>query len=198
MSMLAGQIEAISGPMFAGKTTELIRRLRGAKAAGLNVLVFKHSLDTRYGDNKITTHDGMQMDAIPITDPKDMVLKMILERKTIHAIGIDEVSLFSRLSAFIPTIKHLAAKYQIRVVGAGIDRDFKGDPMGVMPEFLCMADEIVKLYTVCWICHGRATMTQRLVGGEPAKLEDPLILVGGKNVGDVEYQARCKWCHKLG
>jgi len=183
-----GSLEVICGPMFSGKSEELIRRLRRAQIAKLNVLTCKHSLDDRFMIECIISHDGNKLEAEAIEDVNE-ILKLGLENK-IDVIGIDEVQWFDHriVSIICQLIDHGK-----RVMVAGYDRDFRGVPAGSMPTILAIADKVTKLQAICTICGKDATLTQRLVNNNPAKYDDPLIVVGGAE----QYQARCRDCHKI-
>ena len=183
-----GSLEVICGPMFSGKSEELIRRLRRAQIAKLNVLTCKHSLDDRFTIECIISHDGNKLEAEAIEDVNE-ILKLGLDNE-IDLIGIDEVQWFD--SHIVDVICELIEQGK-RVIVAGYELDFRGIPTGSMPILLSIADKVTKLPAICTQCGQDATLTQRLVNNQPAKYNDPLILVGGSE----NYQARCRDCHVI-
>lgn len=183
-----GKLEIICGPMFSGKSEELIRRLRRAQYAKLNVLTCKHRLDDRTMIECVVSHDGKKMEAEPIEDVSD--LARLGSDKKIDVIGIDEAQWFD--NELITTVCQLVDSGK-RVIIAGLDLDFRGVPFGCMPILLAIADEVTKLRSICCVCGKDAHFTQRLVNGEPAKYNDPVILVGAEEC----YQARCRDCHDI-
>jgi len=181
----SGRIEVICGSMFCGKTEELIRRVRRAVIARQKVQVFKPSIDDRYGIERVSSHSGQNVEAQPIGDPADILTHTLPETTVV---AIDEVQFFP--PAIIGVVNTLAER-GIRVILAGLDMDFRGEPFGSMPELLCRAEEVTKLYAICVVCGEHATRTQRLVNGKPAHYNDPIILVGALE----SYEARCRQHH---
>lgn len=182
-----GSVEVIVGSMFSGKTDELIRRLRRATIARQKVQVFKPIIDNRYAVEKVTSHDGNVFQALPIACSQDILTH--LEPDT-TVVGIDEAQFFD------PEITLLAnqlAHRGIRVIVAGLDMDFRGEPFGPIPQLLSLADQVDKLQAICIICGEPAYCTQRLVNGHPAHYHDPVIIVGAQEM----YEARCRRCHKI-
>lgn len=182
-----GYVEVISGCMFAGKTEELIRRINVLMFAKKNIKVFKPAIDNRYSESKIVSHAGSSAESIVVKDSKD-ILKYIDD--TVDVIAIDEVQFFDQ--DIIAITEHLA-KLGKRVMVAGLDTDFRGEPFGVMPKLITTAEFVTKLTAVCTICGAPATRTQRLVNGKPASYFDPIILVGAAE----SYEARCRHCHEV-
>lgn len=183
-----GSLEVICGPMFSGKSEELIRRLRRAGIAKQKIAVFKPELDTRRGIDRVTSHNGSAMDAQPIDD-----LAKILERvarEDIEVVGIDEVQFFPH--EIISVICSLVDAGK-RVIVGGLDLDFRGIPFGPIPTLLAIADDITKLRSICTICCSDAHFTQRLVNNAPAKFDDPIIQLGAEEA----YQARCRKCYSI-
>lgn len=180
-----GWIEVICGSMFSGKTEELLRRLRRAQIARQQVQVFKHSIDRRYSETAIASHNGLEAKAIPVQDSAE--LRALLDPAA-DVIAIDEVQFFD---AEIATLCDELADQGKRVICAGLDMDFRGEPFGPMPPLLALAERIDKLQAICVVCGGPASHTQRLIDGEPARYDDPVVLVGANEV----YQARCRGCH---
>jgi len=182
-----GYIEVITGCMFAGKTEELIRRIKVLEYAKKKVQVFKPLVDNRYSENKIASHAGSQTDSIAIENAKDIF--KYLEDDT-DVVAIDEVQFFDE--GIVSVCESLADQGK-RVMVAGLDMNFRGEPFGVMPEMLTRAEFVTKLTAVCSACGGPATRTQRLVNGKPASYNDPLVLVGASE----SYTARCRHCHEV-
>ena len=183
-----GQLDVITGPMFSGKSEELVKKLRRFKIAGLNVMVFNHTLDKRYATNKIASHSKQKWQAISVQTPQEILEKI---KKNTDVVIIDEVQFFSK--AIVLVINQMIKK-NIHVVVAGADTNFRGDPFGSVPALLALADgEVIKLKAVCTVCKKwNATRSQRLLtNGQPAPRQDPLIKIGG---GDC-YQARCRKHH---
>lgn len=180
-----GQLEVICGSMFCGKTEELIRRVRRAVIARQTVQVFKPSIDTRFGIERVTSHNGQNIEAVAVAHPADIETQ--LDAGT-TVIAIDEVQFFS------PEITQIAvalAERGLRVIAAGLDMDFRGEPFGSMPELLALAEEVTKLHAICVVCGEQACRTQRIVNGQPARYDDPIILVGASE----RYEARCRKHH---
>lgn len=182
-----GWLEVISGCMFAGKTEELIRRIKVLEYAHQNVLVFKPRIDNRYSDTKVASHAGSMVDSI-IIDHASEIMNYV--DCSIDVVAIDEVQFFD--DDVIEVCDYLA-RNGIRVMVAGLDMDFRGEPFGVMPRLLTEAEFVTKLTAVCVQCGAPATRTQRIVNGKPASWNDPLIVVGAKE----NYEARCRHCHKV-
>lgn len=182
-----GLIEVVTGSMFSGKTDELIRRLRRATIARQKVQVFKPIIDNRYHTDKVTSHAGTAFNAIPVQSSAD-ILK-ILEPDT-SVVGIDEAQFFD--TAIVSIAQSLASR-GIRVIVAGLDTDFRGEPFGCMPTFLAIAEQVDKLQAICMVCGEPACRTQRLVNGRPAHYNDPVVIVGASEM----YEARCREHHEV-
>ncbi|MBE2202655.1 MAG: thymidine kinase [Anaerolinea sp.] len=182
-----GHIELICGSMFSGKTEELIRRLRRAVIARQNVQVFKPALDTRYHEERVTSHNGLDFEAMPVNLARDMLLAIAPDTTVV---AIDEVQFFD--AAVVDVCESLASQGK-RVICAGLDMDFRGVPFGPMPHLLARAEMIDKLHAICVVCGEEASRTQRLINGEPAAFDDPVVLVGAAEV----YEARCRSCHAV-
>jgi thymidine kinase len=183
----ASWIEVICGSMFSGKTEELIRRVRRAQIAKQKVQVFKPVIDDRYGVEKITSHNGLYAEALPVTDA-DSILGLVDPDTTV--VAIDEVQFFDwRISAVCAEL----ADRGMRVIVAGLDMDFRGEPFGPMPLLMAEAERVDKLQAICVVCGRPASRTQRLIDGQPASYDDPVILVGASEV----YEARCRRCHDV-
>ena len=182
-----GWLEVICGPMFSGKSEEMIRRLRRAEIAGQRVIIFKPRLDDRHAATEVVSHAGARMRAVAV----ESVTELVARAGGHDVIGIDEVQFFDE--AILPAVLALADG-GIRVVVSGLDQDFRRLPFGVMPELLAQAEFVDKLQSVCHRCGGTATTTQRLVGGAPAPYSGETIVVGALDA----YEARCRDCHEAG
>jgi thymidine kinase len=182
-----GSIEVVCGSMFSGKTDELIRRLVRATIAKQKVQVFKPAIDVRYAVEKVTSHAGSNFDAIPIEKAAD-IRENLADDTTV--VGIDEAQFFD--PGIIQIADELADK-GIRVIVAGLDMDFRGEPFGPMPIFMSMAEHVDKLHAICMTCGDEASRTQRLVNGQPARYDDPVVIVGASEL----YEARCRKHHKV-
>jgi len=173
--------------MFSGKTEELIRRLRRAEIARQRVQVFKPDIDSRYASSAIASHSGLKIEAIPVTGCSEI---RSLLAPDVDVVAIDEVQFFSR--EIVGLCNELADQGK-RVICAGLDMDFRGEPFGPIPELLAIAEQVDKLHAICVICGHPASRTQRLIEGVPACYEDPIVLVGAMEV----YQARCREHHEV-
>ncbi|MEW5939797.1 MAG: thymidine kinase [Chloroflexota bacterium] len=182
-----GSVEVICGSMFSGKTDELIRRLVRATIAKQKALVFKPAIDVRYAVEKVTSHAGSHFDAIPIEKAADIRAK--LERDT-TVVAIDEAQFMD--AEVVAVVRELADK-GIRVIVAGLDQDFRGEPFGPMPTLMAQAEHVSKLHAICMVCGDEASRTQRLVNGKPARYDDPVVIVGASEL----YEARCRRHHEV-
>lgn len=182
-----GRVELICGSMFSGKTEELIRRLRRAVIARQKVQVYKPLIDTRYHEEQVTSHNGMGFEARPISSARE-ILTDIGPDTTV--IAIDEVQFFD--PEIIEVCDELAEQGR-RVICAGLDTDFRGVPFGPIPDLMARAELVDKLHAICVVCGEEASRTQRLINGQPARADDPVVLVGAAEV----YEARCRQCHEV-
>ena len=182
-----GWIEVICGCMFAGKTEELIRRINVLSYARKNILVFKPKIDDRYSTTEIASHAGSKVPCIVISEAKEILDHVNYDT---DVVAIDEVQFFDE---DVVDICEYLADSGLRVMVAGLDKDFRGEPFGVLPDLLTRAEFVTKLTAVCTVCGSPATRTQRLVNGQPASYNDPLILVGASE----SYEARCRHCHQV-
>lgn len=182
-----GSLEVIAGSMFSGKTDELIRRLRRATIAKQKVQVFKPSIDTRYEIEKVTSHAGSEFAAIPINQTSE-ILEHIDESTTV--VAIDEAQFFD--PEVVSVVEQLADK-GIRVIVAGLDQDFRGEPFGPIPTLMAKAERVDKVHAICMVCGEAASRTQRLVNGKPARYDDPVVIVGASEM----YEARCRKHHEV-
>ena len=173
-----GWIEVVCGPMFSGKTEELIRRLKLAQIAKQKVEIFKPALDTRYSAEHISSHNDQRFTCTPVPDAGK-----ILEQVGDHTrvVGVDEAQFFDR--SIVPVCQKLANR-GLRVIVAGLDQDYLGRPFGPMPELLAVAESILKLKAVCMVCGGLASRSQRLTR------ETSQVVVGALD----HYEARCRAC----
>ena len=182
-----GYIEVISGCMFAGKTEELIRRIKTLEFAKKNVLVFKPAIDNRYSNTKVVSHAGSSVESIVVPDARS-ILDFVKDDTDV--VAIDEIQFFDE---DVLLVCDYLAKKGLRVMAAGLDTDFRAEPFGVMPRLITDAEFVTKLTAVCMKCGAPATRTQRLVNGEPAQYSDPIIMVGAAEA----YEARCRHCHEV-
>ncbi len=182
-----GSIEIICGSMFSGKSEELIRRIRRVQIARKKVEIFKPMIDNRYHVQYIYSHNGSKIEANCVKHSKD-ILKMV--EKNIDVIAIDEAQFFDEN---IINVSQFLADNGKRVIVAGLDQDFRGEPFGPMPKLLAIAEYVDKLHAICMVCGKPATRTQRLVDGKPADYNDPTILIGAKE----SYEARCRQHHQV-
>ncbi|MDD3382775.1 MAG: thymidine kinase [Bacilli bacterium] len=180
-----GWIEVITGCMFAGKTEEFLRRIRRIEYAKKKVLVFKPILDSRYSSEEVVSHNNERAKSIGINISGEI---MNYINEDISAVAIDEVQFLDK--GIIDVAEALADK-GIRVIIAGLDRDFRGEPFGAMPELMARAEYVTKLHAICQVCGTLATRTQRIIDQQPARYEDPIIMIGAKE----QYEARCRHCH---
>jgi thymidine kinase len=182
-----GWLEVICGPMFSGKSEEMIRRLRRAEIAGQRVLLFKPRIDDRFDAADVVSHAGVRMSAVAV----DGVADIVARARGCEVVGIDEVQFFE---AGVVDAALALADGGTRVIAAGLDQDFRRRPFGPMPELLARAEFADKLQAVCHRCGGSATTTQRLLDGRPAPYSGDTIVVGAAE----QYEARCRDCHQPG
>jgi thymidine kinase len=190
--MKKGSLEVICGSMFSGKTEELLRRLKRAEYAKKNVLTIKHRIDNRTSYTCITTHSGQKREAFPLGGGLQHISQALeLAHDEVEVIGFDEIQFFG--PEIIAIIRELVDQDK-RVIVAGLDLDFRGEPFQVTSQLLAFADSIVKLKAICVKCGKDAYVSQRLINGVPAKFSDPIILVGAQEC----YEARCRNCFRIG
>lgn len=180
-----GRIEVICGSMFSGKSEELIRRVRRAQIARQRVQVFKPAIDERYDRRQVASHDGARLEAVPVRRSRE-ILEHLAPDATVAA--IDEAQF---LDEGLADVAQTLAGRGIRVIIAGLDMDFRGEPFGPMPRLLALAESVDKLQAICMVCGAPASRTQRLVNGRPAHYTDPVIMIGAQEV----YEARCREHH---
>src|SRR5712691_5571547 len=182
-----GWLEVVCGPMFSGKSEELIRRLRRAEIAGQRTLIVTPLVDDRYDVTHVVSHSGAKLRAVTAKNASDVPRVAA----GCQVVGIDEVQFFD--DAIVETVETLV-RGGARVVAAGLAQDFRGLPFGSMPLLLCVAEFVDKLQAVCHRCGGPATLTQRLVDGKPAPFAGATIQVGALD----SYEARCRACFEPG
>lgn len=184
---MAGKLEVIAGPMFAGKTEELLRRVERARIAKKNVLLFKPELDIRYAHDQVVTHNGRSFPCslLPVDlDPQSFVQRAPRDWEAAEVLAFDEAHFFG---PEFPRLCEVLVRKGKRVIVAGLDLNFRGEPFGPMPVLLALADEVQKLFAVCTVCGDPATRSQRLINGCPV-LEGPEVLIGGLET----YEPRCR------
>ena len=178
---LGGSIEVICGSMFSGKTEELIRRLKRAQIARLTVEIFKPRTDTRFDENAVVSHNANSIQSTPV----DSSSAILLLGSDVQVVGIDEAQFFDEE---LPNVCNILANKGVRVIVAGLDMDFKGNPFGPMPALMAIAESITKVHAVCVVCGNPALYSYRLAPGEGT------ILLGEKE----SYEPRCRICYHLG
>lgn len=183
-----GRIEVICGSMFSGKSEELIRRVRRAQIARQTVQVFNPSLDNRYGSGSVNSHDGRAAEAISLDRAADLLDQLAGDTTVV---AIDEAQFFEL--ELISICRELADKRDIRVIVAGLDLDFRGEPFDPIPALIAQAEQVDKLHAICVICGEEASRSQRLINGRPAQYDDPVIMVGAQE----SYEARCRHHHEV-
>ena len=172
-----GRVEVICGSMFSGKTEELIRRLRRARYARQSVQIFKPSIDIRYSEEEVVTHEGTAILCTPVDSPQSILLLY----EDSQVVGIDEAQFFDE--SIVSVVNELARR-GVRVIVAGLDLDFRGQPFGPMPRLMAVADEVLKVHAICVRCGALAYVSHRLVAGQKQ------VLLGEKN----EYEPLCRSC----
>ncbi len=182
-----GSIEVICGSMFSGKSEELIRRVRRVQIARKKVQIFKPLIDNRYHIQYIYSHNGSKVEATCVEKAAEILKKVKLDTEVV---AIDETQFFDQ--AIVKVCQMLADQGK-RVIIAGLDQDFRGEPFGPMPNLLAIAEYVDKLHAICMVCGKSATRTQRLVNGKPADYHDPTILIGAQE----SYEARCRKHHEV-
>ncbi len=186
--MYGYSFELITGPMSCGKTEELLRRIRRAIIAKKKVKVISPDVDTRSKGDYIESRNGLCLDAIKV---KHSIQIMSVIKPEDDVVAIDELQFFDE--NIVKVISKLMNDGK-KIIGTGLELDFKAEPFGYMPELMCIATKVDKLYAVCMKCGAEnATRTQRLIDGKPADKNSPLIMIGG----DETYEARCIKCYEL-
>ncbi|KPU44608.1 thymidine kinase [Oxobacter pfennigii] len=182
-----GWVEVITGPMYSGKSEELIRRIKRAKIAKQKVQAFKPAIDNRYDSTDVVSHGGDRALAIAVNNSGE-ILKLV--EKDTEVVAIDEANFFDM--DLVNVVRHLADDNK-RVICAGLDLDFRGEPFGPTPNLMAIAEFVDKLKAICMVCGNPATRTQRLINKQPAKYTDDIILVGAME----SYESRCRKCHDV-
>ena len=184
MSNFSGQggwIEVVCGPMFSGKTEELIRRVRRAQIARQKIQIFKPKIDDRYHDTNVVSHSFQEIEAQAIDRPIDILFKLY---DTTRVVAIDEVQFFDE--AIVKIIVKLARR-GLRIICAGLDQDYRGRPFGPMPQLLAVADDVLKVPAICTVCGAPATKSYRM-----DEQRQDQVLVGEADI----YEARCRLHHE--
>ncbi|HEX2142038.1 MAG TPA: thymidine kinase [Candidatus Limnocylindria bacterium] len=188
MFYTTGWVHVICGCMFCGKTDEMLRLLRRFSIAGRSVILVKPRLDTRTDEATVVSRSGAQHDAVTVDDATQ--IPGVVDDADI--VAIEEGQFWDER---LPDVVEQLADSGKQVVVTGLDRDFRGVPFGAMPRLMAMADQVTKLTAICMVCGEPATRTQRLIDGEPASSDSPLIVIGG--MGDDRYEARCRLHHEV-
>jgi len=174
-----GWIEVICGSMFSGKTEELIRRLKRAKIARQQVEIFKPAVDVRYDEEKVISHDANEILSTPVPSSSNILLLA----NNVDVVGIDEAQFFDD---GLPNVCSQLAHQGCRVIVAGLDMDFKGNPFGPIPNILAIAEYITKVHAICVKCGNLAHFSHRIIHGEK------LVVIGEKE----SYEPLCRRCFK--
>ena len=183
-----GWVHVIAGCMFCGKTDEMLRLLRRFSIAGRQVVLVKPRLDTRTDEVTVVSRSGAQHRAVTVEHSSEIEDAI----GNADIVAIEEAQFFD---ADLPVAVEALAAAGKQVVVTGLDRDFRGVPFGTMPRLLALADQVTKLTAICMVCGEPATRTQRLIDGQPAPADSPLIVIGG--MGDETYEARCRLHHEV-
>ncbi|HEX6922960.1 MAG TPA: thymidine kinase [Bacillales bacterium] len=183
----SGWLEVVCGSMFSGKSEELIRRVRRAQYGKLKTEVFKPIIDNRYSEAEVVSHNGISVLATPVRNAKEILERVSLN---VDVVAIDEVQF---LDGDILSVVQELADDGVRVIAAGLDQDFRGEPFGQVPELMALAETVTKLQAICVVCGSPASRTQRLINGQPAFFNEPTIMVGAAE----SYEARCRHCHEV-
>lgn len=182
-----GWIEVIAGPMFAGKSEELLRRIRRLDYAKQKYVVFKPAIDTRYSKGELVSHIKNKSKAIPIKKAHEIYEHISYNT---DVVVVDEAQF---LDIELVEICEKLANEGRRVIVAGLDMDFRGEPFEVMGQLLSKAEDVTKLTAICMKCGAPATRSQRIINGKPARYDDPIVVVGAEEA----YEPRCRHCHEV-
>ena len=182
-----GWIEVITGPMFAGKTEELLRRIKRLEYAKRDILVFKPNVDSRFEENEVVSHNNNRTKSVNIKTSKDILIHVTKET---DVVAVDEIQFLDKDT---PDVLNYLADMGKRVIVSGLDTDFRAEPFSFMPVLLSISEYVTKLTAVCVKCGTPATRTQRIVNGKPARYLDPIVLIGASEA----YEARCRKCHRV-
>ncbi|NDF13880.1 thymidine kinase [bacterium] len=181
-----GQVEVVCGSMFSGKTEELMRRLKRAQYAKQKIQVFKPVIDQRYSTEHVQSHDANRILSTPVSSAREILEKV---DDNTRVVGIDEAQFFD--DTLVDVAQKLAYR-GTRVICAGLDMDFRGQPFGPMPKLLAIAEQVTKLSAVCVVCGAPATRSQRMISASPPSAANEQVLVGAHDY----YEARCRFCHE--
>jgi len=188
--MSQGHLECIFGCMYAGKSEELIRKIRRAEIAQKKAIIFKPKIDNRYDENDVVSHSGLKAEAVPIYSEKQ-ILSIYKNFGPFDIVAIDEAQFFDE---DLFEIIDILLEKEVTVIATGLNQDFRGQGFGIMPELIARADKTIHLTAVCQVCGEEATKTQRLLNNKPAPFDSETVIVGGKE----QYEARCKNCYERG
>lgn len=186
----SGWVHVICGCMFCGKTDEMLRLLRRFAIAGRRVVLIKPRLDTRSDDATVISRSGANHRAVAVDHSSE--IEGLEEVQDADIVAIEEGQFFDE---GLPDVLERLADAGKQVLVTGLDRDFRGIPFGPMPRLMALADQVTKLTAICMVCGEQATRTQRLIDGQPARADSPLIVIGG--MGDETYEARCRLHHEV-
>ncbi len=190
---MKGTLEVVCGPMFSGKSEELIRRMKRVQISGKSYIIFKPIIDNRYATKEVATHDKRTFDAIPTEIDNNGIKQMekTVKEQNPEVIAVDE-GCFYDISLTDLIVKWVDEGR--RVIVAGLDKTYRGEPFGPMGDIMAHADEVMKLKAICMKCKcNAAVMTQRIINGKPAKYNEPTIVIGAHE----RYEARCRDCHEI-
>jgi len=179
-------IEVVTGPMYSGKTEELIRRLTRAKIGGKEVIAFKPTIDNRYGEEILASHSGIKIECLSLDLDRDTSFPMRYD-----VVGIDEAQFFDHRLIDLVTF---LSEWNVKVILAGLDMTYRKEPFGCMPTLMAIAADVIKLKAVCHVCGDDAAYTQRLVQGKPASFDGPTVQIGAFD----SYESRCWYCFEKG
>ena len=188
MFYTSGWVHVICGCMFCGKTDEMLRLLRRFAIAGREVVLIKPRVDTRTAEETVVSRSGAQHRAVTVESSAD--IEAIIG--TADIVAVEEGQFWDL--GLTEVVGRLADQGK-QVLVTGLDQDYRGDPFGPMPALMALADQVTKLTAICMVCGEPATRTQRLIDGQPAPADSPLIMVGG--MGDEKYEARCRLHHEV-
>jgi thymidine kinase len=183
-----GKLEVVCGSMFSGKTEELMYRLRRAEYARQKVVTIKHTIDNRKSFSCIVSHDGDKREAYAAGNCDESLQRLsALVDSSVDVVGIDEIQFFPETA--IPLLLKWVDD-GVRVIVGGLDMDFRGEPFGIVPKLMAIADSVQKLRAICLACGEEANFSQRLINGQPANYDDVTVMVGGQEC----YEPRCRTC----
>ena len=184
----SGWLHVICGCMFCGKTDEMLRLLRRFSIAGRTIVLLKPRVDTRTDETTVVSRSGAHYPALTVDDSRQ-IEGMVGDA---DIVAIEEGQFFDE---GLPEVVERLARNGTQVLVTGLDQDFRGLPFGPVPRLMALADQVTKLTAICVVCGEPATRTQRLIDGQPARGDSPLIVIGG--LGDEKYEARCRQHHEV-